>query len=103
MTSVSYDWDKSRDRLARLIMDVIRAWPERDRRIFIAARYRGQSLEQISQAQGMKVSEVRCVVEECERRLFGALKRSWRGGEALGPPDLPGNRLQYALKDLTRR
>lgn len=75
MASASMDWEQPRERLARLILEVIEGWPERDRLIFVAARYHGLSLERIARERGMPTGEVRLVVEDCERRLYRALRR----------------------------
>lgn len=85
MASASMDWEQPRERLARLILDVIGTWPERDRRIFAAARYHGLSLEQIARDHGMPTGEVRLLVEECERRLFRALRCFRRNDDASAP------------------
>jgi len=75
MASVSIDWVKSRDMMVRTIVDAIREWPEKDRSMFIQAHYRGLNLEEISHSSGMKVSEVRRILGQCERRLHDALRR----------------------------
>lgn len=97
MASASMDWEQPRERLARLILDVIEAWPERDRRIFVAARYRGMSLGRIAREQGMPTGEVRLVVEDCERRLYRALRRFREDDEAPAPAAGRGDRMHCML------
>lgn len=74
MSFAMCEHDRARESLLRAIIGVVRAWPETDRGIFIAARYRGQSLDQIALARGLAVEDVRRVLEKCERRLYDALR-----------------------------
>lgn len=97
MASASMDWEQPRERLVRLILDEIEAWPERDRRIFVAARYRGLSLERIAREHGMPTGEVRLVVEDCERRLYRALRRFREEDEVPAPAAARGHRMPCML------
>ncbi|MFH1575108.1 MAG: hypothetical protein ABIG68_14090, partial [Acidobacteriota bacterium] len=85
MASLSIQWERSREDLAQAIVAVIRKWPERDRCVFVGARYRGQNIEEISHSSGLKVGEVRRVLAGCERRLHEALRKFRH--EASAPAD----------------
>ena len=63
-----------RELLTEAILEVLRSWPELDRRVFVQAHYAGHSVEQVSSNLGLNISEVRSILERCERKLYLALK-----------------------------
>jgi DNA-directed RNA polymerase specialized sigma24 family protein len=86
MESAIFDIDRTRELLCERILDILRSWPELHRRVFVQAHYRGESPEKISSALGLKSSEVRQILENCDRRLRSALK-SFRFGHIEDPSD----------------
>jgi DNA-directed RNA polymerase specialized sigma24 family protein len=74
MAFASVDWDHERVVLAGMILRVIREWPERQRRVFVAAHYQNQTVDQIAASHGMGVGDVRSILRQCECRLHEALK-----------------------------
>jgi DNA-directed RNA polymerase specialized sigma24 family protein len=81
-----------RDGLSEVILGELNGWPDDHRQIFIQSHYRGQSPEQVSRSFGMCASDVRLVLNLCERRLREALKayrepkREPESTASLGPP-----------------
>ncbi len=75
MASAGIHWDSARDQLIRAIVDLIGDWPEGERRIFVAAHYKGQNPERISRWAGIREAEVRHILERCERKLHAGLRR----------------------------
>jgi len=63
-----------RNGLSEVILGELDSWPDLHRHIFVQSHYRGQSLEQVSRSFGMGVSEVRLILNQCERRLRDALR-----------------------------
>jgi DNA-directed RNA polymerase specialized sigma24 family protein len=64
---------KSKD-LLHEISRVIHQWPEQHREIFIAFHYRGQSREAIARMGGLESKEVNKILQQCDRRLYTALR-----------------------------
>lgn len=63
-----------REDLLQEIFNVLRQWPELERRIFAQAHYHGQSLEAISHSLQLDVEEVSTILEQCDRRLHASLR-----------------------------
>ena len=62
-----------RENLFQKILDVLRQWPELDRRIFSQAHYEGQSSEAISRSLKLGVKEVSAILQQCDSRLRASL------------------------------
>ena len=63
-----------REDLFQEISDVIRQWPELERRIFSQAHYQGQSPEAISKSLKLNVEEVDSILRHCDLRLYSSLR-----------------------------
>jgi DNA-directed RNA polymerase specialized sigma24 family protein len=62
-----------RENLFQEILNVLRQWPERDRRVFWQAHYEGQSVEAISRSLQLGEKEVSAVLLKCDDRLHASL------------------------------
>ena len=78
MCAVTSELERNRELLSQAIMDVLKSWPEMHRRVFEQAHYQGTSVEQISGSVGLNATDVRMILESCDRKLRAAL-RSFRG------------------------
>lgn len=65
----------NREDLLQEIVNSIRQWPERDRRIFAQTHYYGQSPETISRLLSLDAVEVIAILKQCDRRLYSSLRR----------------------------
>jgi DNA-directed RNA polymerase specialized sigma24 family protein len=65
---------KRRENLIQEIVSVLGQWPERERIIFSQAHYQGHSVESISRAHQLDESEVRQILQLCERHLHASLR-----------------------------
>lgn len=74
MAGESVGWSRTREVLSTAIVDVLKSWPELHQRVFIKSHYCSESIEQISISVGLRASEVRAVLDLCDRKLRGALK-----------------------------
>lgn len=63
-----------REDLFREIFNVLRKWPDLDRRVFSQAHYKGQSPETISGSLNLDVNEVSSILRKCDRELLASLK-----------------------------
>ncbi len=63
-----------RDLLANAIIASLQSWPELERRIFIEVHYRGKSSVEVAQLLGLQASDVGQALEQCELKLYRALK-----------------------------
>ncbi len=79
MATTSFELERTRELLCEKIVEILNSWPELHRRIFVQSHYRGESLDDISHCVGLKVSDARLILENCERKLRSALK-SFRTG-----------------------
>ncbi len=70
--------ERTRYGLSEAIVNVLESWPELERRVFTQSHYRGDSVEVISLSVGLSVSEVRSILEQCNRRLRQSLMAFWR-------------------------
>ncbi len=84
MQGASFDMERSRELLRETIVDVLRSWPDVERRVFVRSHYRGESPEAIAISLGLRPADVRPILEHCERQLRAALK-TFRDGGAEGP------------------
>jgi DNA-directed RNA polymerase specialized sigma24 family protein len=77
--SAGVSMERNRKDLSEAIMDVLESWPELDRQVFTKSHYRGESAESISSSEGLSVSEVRMILDLCNRRLRQSLTGFRRG------------------------
>jgi DNA-directed RNA polymerase specialized sigma24 family protein len=77
MSAVTFELERNRELLSQAIMDVLKSWPELHRRVFEQAHYQGNSVEKISGSLGLSATDVRLILESCDRKLRSAL-RSFR-------------------------
>ncbi|MBP1624726.1 MAG: hypothetical protein H6Q07_2746 [Acidobacteria bacterium] len=63
-----------REDLFREISNILREWPELERRVFYQAHYHGQSPEVISRSLQLDAKSVNAILQQCEDRLHAALK-----------------------------
>ncbi len=68
-----------REQLTQTILQVLRSWPELDRRVFVQSHYAGRSVEEVSKNLGLGADEIRSILERCERNLHLGLKAFWQG------------------------
>ena len=71
--SAGVSMERNRKDLSEAIVDVLESWPELDRQVFTRSHYRGESTESISSSEGLSVSEVRMILDLCNRRLRQSL------------------------------
>jgi DNA-directed RNA polymerase specialized sigma24 family protein len=62
-----------REHLFQEILDILRQWPELDRRVFFQAHYGGQSPEAISRSLPLDVKKVSAILQQCDSRLHASL------------------------------
>ncbi len=74
MSAAGLRIERTRNGLSEVILGELESWPDLHRRIFVQSHYRGQSLDEVSLGLGLSASEVRLILEQCERRLRQALK-----------------------------
>ena len=78
MENGEYLSEHPRDLLAHAIIASIQSWPELQRRIFVEVRYSGKSAQDVADHLGLQLGEVIHSLEQCELRLYRALKsQSW--------------------------
>lgn len=63
-----------RDLLAQAIIASLQSWPELERRIFVEVRYCGKSPYEVAELLGLQHAEVSQALEQCELKLYRALK-----------------------------
>lgn len=73
-----------REDLFREISNVLKKWPDLERRIFSQAHYQGLSTESISDSLELDVKEVCSILRKCDRELFISL-REFRVGTRATP------------------
>lgn len=66
--------ETERELLSKAILRTLDSWPEFHRRIFSEVHYDGKSVEGVAAAWAMHPTEVDAVLEDCERRLWKALR-----------------------------
>ena len=74
MSGASLKLERIRNGLSELILSELESWQDLHRQVFIQSHYRGQSVEQMSNSFGLCSSEVRMILQQCDRRLRQALK-----------------------------
>ncbi len=74
MSGGSMELERNRELLSQAIVDVLMSWPEIQRRVFEQAHYQGRSVEEISGSLGLSATNVRMILENCDRRLRAALR-----------------------------
>jgi len=77
-----------REDLFQEISNVLRQWPELERRVFSQAHYHGQSLEAISHSLELDVEEVSAILKRCDRQLHASL-RDFRESNCEKPSSIP--------------
>ncbi len=84
-------FEGSRELLSQAIVESLNSWPEIHRRVFVETHYRNRSVEEISRDLGIGCREVTQILENCEHRLFHALKvfRDVTSDEAPAEPPHP--------------
>jgi DNA-directed RNA polymerase specialized sigma24 family protein len=65
--------EHDRKDLSDAILGALESWPERDRQVFTKSHYQGQSADSISNSEGLSVSEVRAILDLCNKRLRQSL------------------------------
>lgn len=73
-----------REHLFQEILNILRQWPELDRKVFSQAHYEGQSLEAISRSLQLDVKEVSAILIQCDCQLHASLL-SFRKSDNAGP------------------
>jgi DNA-directed RNA polymerase specialized sigma24 family protein len=66
------DWE--RDLLSQTIIRTLESWPDAHRRIFAEIHYRGRSVDSVAADLELPAAEVKTLLEDCERRLWSALR-----------------------------
>ena len=66
--------ETERELLSKEILRTLNSWPEFHRRIFSEVHYDGKSVEGVAAAWAMHPAEVDSMLEDCERRLWKALR-----------------------------
>jgi DNA-directed RNA polymerase specialized sigma24 family protein len=74
MENDEYLPEQPRDLLAHAIIASLQSWPELQRRIFVEVRYCGKSAQEVAVLFGLPVAEVIHTLEQCELRLYRALR-----------------------------
>jgi DNA-directed RNA polymerase specialized sigma24 family protein len=74
MAVVALGLERTRELLSEAIVEVLRSWPELHRCVFVQSHYRGESVEQLSNSLHIDASEIRIILEHCDRMLRAALK-----------------------------
>jgi DNA-directed RNA polymerase specialized sigma24 family protein len=74
MAAAALGLERNRELLSEAIVDVLRSWPDLHRRIFIQSHYRGETIEQVSSSLNVDTSDVRVILDHCDRLLRTALK-----------------------------
>ncbi len=74
MSGASMKMELTRHGLSELILSELKSWQDLHRQVFVQSRYRGQSVEQVSNSFGLSLPEVRTILQQCDRRLRQALK-----------------------------
>jgi DNA-directed RNA polymerase specialized sigma24 family protein len=77
--------DRKREDLFREISNVLRKWPDLERRIFDQAHYHGQSPESISRSFKMDVEKVSSILKRCDHELHTSLREFRKGGIGKAP------------------
>ncbi len=95
MQGANFGMERTRELLRERILDVLKSWPDVDRRVFVQSHYRGESPEAISISLGLKAGEVRLILGHCERSLRAALK-AFRDGSAEEEPSAPLQPARFA-------
>ena len=80
MATASLRLEPSREALSQTIVDCLKSWPEMQRRVFVEIHYSGRSIEEAARILGLPQHELRQILQNCERRLYRAL-RGLRDGE----------------------
>ena len=86
-------FDRNREILCLRIVDVLRSWPELQRRVFMLSHYRGDSAEDISSMLGLRTGEVKLILEHCDRKLRNALKTFRDGSLEAESPSMTADSL----------
>jgi DNA-directed RNA polymerase specialized sigma24 family protein len=74
MVAASLVWIRNRETLSTAILQVLRSWPELHQRVFVKSHYHSESIEEISISLGLRASDVRGILDQCDRKLRTALK-----------------------------
>ncbi len=74
MASCMPETERERELLSQAILRTLQSWPEFHRRIFSEVHYRGRSVETVAQTYAMSTGEVSALLEDCERKLWKALR-----------------------------
>jgi hypothetical protein len=73
--------------LFQKISNTLGHWPERERKIFSMAHYRGQSLETIARSLELELKEVDAVLKQCEHGLHDSLRDFLNSGPGKSDPN----------------
>ncbi len=90
-------FEPERELLSQAIVDSLKSWPEKQRRIFIEIHYAGRSVEEISRSLCMARKEVLQILQKCEHKLFRALK-AFRDQETRKPIREPPQPPEYSIQ-----
>jgi DNA-directed RNA polymerase specialized sigma24 family protein len=66
--------EPSRDQLSQTIVECLKSWPESHRQVFVEIHYCGRSAEDVARILNLQPAEVVQVLEQCELKLYHALK-----------------------------
>ena len=84
-------FEPARDELSQTIVGCLKSFPEFHRRVFIEIHYCGKSAADVARALNLPPAELAQVLEQCERKLYNALKifRNGASPEMSGAPPHP--------------
>jgi len=74
MAAVAFRLENPRDSLRQAMVEEILSWPDRPRRIFTQAHYKGLRIEEIATRLGESAVEVRQILAFYERKLRAAIR-----------------------------
>ncbi len=101
MSDSRFELECDRELLSRAIVDVLGGWPDLHRRVFVEAHYEGRSIETISRSLGVCATDVRMILEGCERRLRAALRSFIGAGHRSSEHPRPGVAVRSASRNFS--
>ncbi len=88
MAIAEFELEPSREQLSQMILECLNSWPEHQRRVFVETHYSGRSAEDVANTLRLSPSEVARILEQCEQKLYRALK-AFRSGASPGMSEAP--------------
>jgi len=96
MATSGFEFEPSRDLLSQTIVEAVQSWPELQRRVFVETHYHGRPVEEVCLSLALRPGEVTQILQNCERKLFQALK-AFRDGTPSEASEEPPHSLDYAI------